>query len=186
MDDGRNQSGFSAPCSCTQGFTKRASVPLATTESRWWESGALGGRNRAMAGEKEREKERVDERDGRGVEVERESKSRQTPALWRKTKCRRGVCVSLILLYLSHLGGLIHDTQETGWDGDREADLKREGQRMEDKKNLVKEKRSGKVKKSTKRRQQSMERNSVKEESNLSGRGSKWQMLLLWPCSSRL
>lgn len=53
MDDGRNQSGFSAPCSCTQGVTERASVPLATTESRWWESGALGGRNGAMAGERE-------------------------------------------------------------------------------------------------------------------------------------
>lgn len=55
MDDGRNQSGFSAPCSCTQGVTKRASIPLATAESRWWESGALGGRNGAMAGERGKE-----------------------------------------------------------------------------------------------------------------------------------
>lgn len=51
IDDAMNQSGFSAPYSCSQGVTKRASIPLATTESRWWESGALGGRNGAIEGE---------------------------------------------------------------------------------------------------------------------------------------
>lgn len=47
----QQKSGFSAPCSCTQEVTKRASIPLATTESRWWESGALSGRNEVMVGE---------------------------------------------------------------------------------------------------------------------------------------
>lgn len=67
MDDGRNQSGFSAPCFCTQGVTKRASIPLATTESRWWESGALGGWNGAMAGERGKDGWRMKEKEG-GVE----------------------------------------------------------------------------------------------------------------------
>ncbi len=102
MDDWRNQSGFSAPCSCTQGVTKRASIPLATTESRWWESGTLGGRSGAMAGEREREGRMEDERAGRGVEVGRGSNCGQTPALCRKTNGWRGLrCFCLCALPVS-------------------------------------------------------------------------------------
>lgn len=35
IDDEGNQSGFSALYSSTLGVTKRASIPLAATESRW-------------------------------------------------------------------------------------------------------------------------------------------------------
>lgn len=64
------------------GVTKRASIPLASAESRWWESGALGGKNGAMVGRREG---REDEREGRGAEVQREeTKPPRTPALARR------------------------------------------------------------------------------------------------------
>lgn len=64
------------------GVTKRASIPLASAESRWWESGALGGKNGAMVGRREG---REDEREGRGAEVQREETTPtlpRPPQLW--------------------------------------------------------------------------------------------------------
>lgn len=58
------------------GVTKRASIPLASAESRWWESGALGGKNGAMVGRREGGE---DEREGRGAEVQREETNPPSP-----------------------------------------------------------------------------------------------------------
>lgn len=53
------------------------------------------GREEWSNGRRERGKE--DEREGRGVEVERGSNSRQTPALLRNTNGWKGLCASLSL-----------------------------------------------------------------------------------------
>lgn len=153
MDDGRNQSGFSATCSCTQGFTKRASIPLATTESRWWESGALGGRNRAMAGEKAREREGGWKRWRRsGGRMRKQLQANSSPV--EKNKWLEGS------MCFSHPALPVSPGRTDSWhtrDGMRQTVrtiLREKDKEWRIKKTMVKEKRRGRVQKSTNRRQQ--------------------------------
>lgn len=157
-DDRRNQGGFSAPCPCTLGATKRASPPLATAVSRWWESGALGGSGGALGGE------RVDERGKNrgGAEAERASDSEKPQSCWENKWLEGNLHIRSII----EEGFVMHTVlgARNGW--------QRKVFRWEDE-----------VSRSTIRRWR-WGRNGVKEECDLSGVGSKWQMLLLWPRGS--
>ena len=127
MDDRRNDSGFSAPCSYTQGVTKRTSTPLATAESRWWKSGALGGSD----GRRERDGRKMK---GKGVELDRGSNSRPTPALLRKKWLGRAVILCFSVLPISPGKTDLWSTQDVvSWREGRTSErrLKKRERRME-------------------------------------------------------
>lgn len=77
------------------GVAKRASIPLASAESRWWESGALGGKNGAMVGRREG---REDEREGRGAEVQKQSPGEEKNKWLGETRCLCSSCSELVYL----------------------------------------------------------------------------------------
>lgn len=132
---------------------------------------------------------------------------RQTPALLRKTNGWRGLCASVYVLYLLHRGRLIYNTntREEGCPALSPGKLERRRARERHFKwerwttrgaskhgQSERERAREEMEKSSAEREGLEDGNgwretgSIGEESNLSGRGSKWQMLLLWPCSSRL
>lgn len=98
------------------GVTKRASIPLASAESRWWESGAPGGKNGAMVGREERE-ERMK---GKAEELRfRERKQTPPPSpgeeknKWLgETRCFCSSCSEPVYL---EGRGLVYDKDGMSW-----------------------------------------------------------------------